>query len=193
SFAHQRKACAYLQASYPTTHPIVADIVDLEATRQNNDGITYAKGTSVIKHLFHNVDESAFLHAYQTYFTRFAFGIAELADFLEILEEVSNRDMHEWSAAWLQTPGPATLHATVEPTGAVTIRQDSTDPLTGETVLRPHHIFVSIFTLDDNDQLVSSSESEVVIPTGETSVIVEDLTIPADQPRVVLVNHHDQT
>lgn len=193
SFAHQRKAWAYLQDSYPTTHPIVADIVDLEAARQNFDGITYAKGAAVIKQLFHYVGEAAFLQACQTYFERFAFGTAELADFLEILEEVSNRDMHEWSAAWLQTSGPATLHATVEPTGAVTIRQDSTDPLTGETVLRPHHIFVSIFTLDDNDQLVSSSESEVVIPTGETSVIVEDLTIPADQPRVVLVNHHDQT
>src|SRR5699024_3628494 len=137
--------------------------------------------------------EAAFLQACQTYFERFAFGTAELADFLEILEEVSNRDMHEWSAAWLQTSGPTTLHATVEPTGAVTIRQDSTDPLTGETELRPHHMFVSVFTLDDNDQLVSSSGSEVIIPVGDTSVIVEDLTLPADQPRVVLVNHHDQT
>lgn len=193
SFAHQRKAWAYLQDSYPTTHPIVADIVDLEAARQNFDGITYAKGAAVIKQLFHYVGEAAFLQACRMYFERFAFSTAELADFLEILEEVSKRDMREWSSAWLETSGPATLRPIVEPNGTVTVRQESTDPITGETVLRPHHLFVSIFALNDDNQLISTDDSEVVIPTGESSVVVEGLTISTDRPRVVLVNHHDQT
>lgn len=193
SFAHQRKAWAYLQDSYPTTHPIVADIVDLEAARQNFDGITYAKGAAVIKQLFHYVGEAAFLQACRTYFERFAFGTAELADFLDILEEISNQDMYDWSAAWLQTSGPATIYASVEVNGRVTVHQDATDPLTGETVLRPHHLFVSVFTLNDDDQLVSSAETQVVMPTGATSVAVDDLRVPVDQPRVVVVNHHDQT
>lgn len=193
SFAHQRKAWAYLQDSYPTTHPIVADIDDLEAARQNFDGITYAKGAAVIKQLFHYVGDDVFLQACRTYFERFAFGAAALADFLAILAEVSDRDLHDWSAAWLQTSGPATLKASVESDGTITIHQDSIDPLTGDAVLRPHHLFVSVFALNDDEQLVQEAESQVVIPPGATSVAVEDLTVPADQPRAVVVNHHDQT
>ena len=44
NFANNRKAWAYVQDQLPTTHPIVADIPDLEAAKQNFDGITYAKG-----------------------------------------------------------------------------------------------------------------------------------------------------
>ena len=51
AFAIKRKAWAYLQDQLPTTHPIVADIVDLEAAKLNFDGITYAKGASVLKQL----------------------------------------------------------------------------------------------------------------------------------------------
>ena len=46
AFANRRKAWAYLQDQLPTTHPIVADIADLEAAKLNFDGITYAKGAS---------------------------------------------------------------------------------------------------------------------------------------------------
>ncbi|MGO4436012.1 M1 family metallopeptidase, partial [Paenarthrobacter sp. RAF9] len=49
NFANNRKAWAYVQDQLPTTHPIVADIPDLEAAKQNFDGITYAKGASVLK------------------------------------------------------------------------------------------------------------------------------------------------
>lgn len=193
SFAHQRKAWAYLQDSYPTTHPIVADIVDLEAARQNFDGITYAKGAAVIKQLFHYVGDHAFLQACRTYFERFAFSTAQLADFLQILEETSGSDMQAWSAAWLQTSGPATLHARVGTNGRVTVHQDSIDPLTGETVLRPHALYVSVFSLNDDKQLVNTAQAEVLIPAGETSVTIDNISIPEHEPRVVVVNHHDQT
>ena len=51
TFANNRKAWAYVQDQLPTTHPIVADIRDLEAAKQNFDGITYAKGAAVLKQL----------------------------------------------------------------------------------------------------------------------------------------------
>src|SRR5699024_12534171 len=86
---HDALPISYLQDSYPTTHPIVADIVDLEAARQNFDGITYAKGAAVIKQLFHYVGDTAFLDACRIYFQRYSFGSAQLADFLKILEEAS--------------------------------------------------------------------------------------------------------
>ncbi len=51
TFANRRKAWAYAQDQLPTTHPVVADIVDLEAAKLNFDGITYAKGAAVLKQL----------------------------------------------------------------------------------------------------------------------------------------------
>ena len=193
SFAHQRKAWAYVQDSYPTTHPIVADIVDLEAARQNFDGITYAKGAAVIKQLFHYVGEEAFLSACRTYFERFAFATAQLEDFLAILEEASGRDLQQWSATWLQTSGPATLKATVADDGAVTIHQTAIDPQTGEPVLRPHTLYIAVLTLNNDDQLVVTNQARVDIPAGSAAVAVDQLIVDNSAPRVVLVNHHDQT
>ena len=43
-FAHSMKAWAYQQDQLPSTHPIVADMVDTESVMANFDGITYAKG-----------------------------------------------------------------------------------------------------------------------------------------------------
>src|SRR5699024_12571882 len=104
------------------THPIVADITDLESARQNFDGITYAKGAAVIKQLFHYVGDTAFLDACRIYFQRYSFGSAQLADFLKILEEASGRGMATWSAQWLQTSGPSTISAKIDDTGKVSLQ-----------------------------------------------------------------------
>ena len=193
SFAHQRKAWAYVQDSYPTTHPIVADIVDLEAARQNFDGITYAKGAAVIKQLFHYVGSDAFLKACRTYFDRFAFSTAQLKDFLTILEEASDRDLNQWAPDWLQTSGPATLSATVDDNGTVTVHQTAIDPQNGDTVLRPHTLYVAVLTLNDAEQLVVTDQAQVEFAAGSASVSVEKLVVDNSAPRVVLVNHDDHT
>ncbi len=43
------KAWAYRQDQLPSTHPIAADIPDMQAVEVNFDGITYAKGASVLE------------------------------------------------------------------------------------------------------------------------------------------------
>lgn len=193
SFAHQRKAWAYRQDSYPTTHPIVADIVDLEAARQNFDGITYAKGAAVIKQLFHYVGEAAFEQACRTYFKRYAYATAQLADFLSILEEASGRSMGEWAQAWLQTSGPATLRSSIGHDGAVSVHQESVDPITGQEVLRPHALHVAVLSLNGNHELISTAETAAVIPAGNTSVTVDELKVSVGAPQAVIVNQHDHT
>lgn len=193
SFAHQRKAWAYRQDSYPTTHPIVADIVDLEAAAQNFDGITYAKGAAVIKQLFHYVGEKTFLQACRTYFKHFAYGTAQLADFLAILEETSGLAIDSWATAWLQTSGPSTLRAYIDESGGVTVKQHAVDPLTGQEVLRPHAFCVAVFTVNDADQLASIAETDVAFGDDEDSVPVTDIRIPQDAKRAVIVNQHDHT
>ena len=79
NFANKRKAWAYVQDQLPTTHPIVADIPDLEAAKQNFDGITYAKGASVLKQLVAYVGFEAFIAGSRQYFRDHAYGNTTLS------------------------------------------------------------------------------------------------------------------
>ncbi len=87
-FAQSYKAWAYRQDQLPSTHPIAADIPDIEAVEVNFDGITYAKGASVLKQLVAYVGRDNFLAGVRDYFARHACGNATLADLLTSLERV---------------------------------------------------------------------------------------------------------
>jgi aminopeptidase N len=111
TFADTEKTWAYKQDQLPTTHPIVAEVPDVESIHLNFDGITYAKGASVLRQLVAWVGEERFLEGVKTYCRRHEFGNAELDDFLDSLEEASGRDLHAWSKEWLETAGVNTLRA----------------------------------------------------------------------------------
>ena len=97
TFSNGNKNWAYRQDQLPSTHPIAADMVDLEAIELNFDGITYAKGASVLVQLVAFVGQDAFLKGLRTYFAEHAFGNTELADLLRALERASGRDLSHWS------------------------------------------------------------------------------------------------
>ncbi|MGJ9371994.1 aminopeptidase N [Nesterenkonia sp. CF4.4] len=202
SFANGRKAWAYVQDQLPTTHPIVADIGDLEAADQNFDGITYAKGASVLKQLAAYAGREAFREAARRYFARHAFGNASLGDFLAVLEEVTGANMDDWARAWLQTAGVPVLSAELDAAGMgsgpgrVLVREQGIDPATGESVSRPHKIRVGVHVLDPaSETLVLHAAQEVFLdpeaPEGVT--VVPKLSVPADQPRLLLPNEDDLT
>src|SRR6266487_4353635 len=109
TFAQLYKAWAYRQDQLPSTHPIAADIPDIEAVEVNFDGITYAKGASVLKQLVAYVGRENFLDGVRKYFAAHAWGNATLADLLAALEETSGRDLAAWAQEWLQTAGVNTL------------------------------------------------------------------------------------
>jgi aminopeptidase N len=114
TFAHTEKAWATRQDQLPTTHPVVADVPDVESVFLNFDGITYAKGASVIRQLVAWVGLDRFLEGMRRYFRRHEFGNASLADFLAALEEASGRDLQGWADAWLRTSGVNSLRPEVE-------------------------------------------------------------------------------
>src|SRR5829696_675684 len=111
TFANIEKTWAYRQDQLPSTHPIAADIPDVQAVEVNFDGITYAKGASVLKQLAAYVGIEAFLRAMRVYFRRHEYGNTTLADLLSVLAEESGRDLSRWSAQWLETAGINTLRA----------------------------------------------------------------------------------
>ena len=195
SFASTRKAWAYLEDSRPaTTHPIVAQVDDVEAARQAFDGITYAKGASVLKQLVAYVGQDVFLEAAGRLFERSAYGNAALDDFLDVLSQVSGRDMQDWARAWLHTAGPSILtNEVVVDSGRIvslTLRQEGTDPTTGEPVLRPHTLVVGLYSLDEDGALVRTHRLPVTMETEQVEVS-EAVGLPA--PDVVLVNDEDLT
>ncbi len=189
TFANRRKGWAYLQDQYPTTHPIVAVIPDLEAARQNFDGITYAKGASVLKQLVAYVGRDAFMAASREYFARHAWGNAALEDFLAALSSTSGRDLRPWAAAWLQTSGVPELW--VEDGW---LHQSATDPVTGERVLRPHVLAVGVYSPDDVGRLARTRSTEVEVVAGPQGARTEVMLPEEGTPgHLLLPNDGDLT
>ena len=145
-FATGMKAAAKAADQLPTTHPIAADIPDVEALHQNFDRITYEKGAAVLKQLVAWVGEEAFFKGVTAYFKRYEYGNTELADFLGALEEASQRDLKLWSRLWLEQAGVNTLSATVDMHGDRIERAILTQEAPAlHPTLRPHRLRVGLF------------------------------------------------
>ncbi|MET7610416.1 aminopeptidase N [Streptomyces seoulensis] len=196
TFANSMKTWAYRQDQLPSTHPIMAEIRDLDDVLVNFDGITYAKGASVLKQLVAYVGEDEFFRGVQAYFKRHAFGNTRLSDLLGALEETSGRDLKTWSKAWLETAGINVLRPEVE-TGAdgvitsFAVRQEAPAlPVgaKGEPTLRPHRIAIGFYDLDDAGKLVRVKRVELDVD-GELTAVPELTGVR--RPAVILLNDDD--
>ncbi|ACU76811.1 aminopeptidase N [Catenulispora acidiphila DSM 44928] len=193
SFATGRKAWAYRQDQLPTTHPIVADIRDLEDARLNFDGITYAKGASVLKQLAAYVGEEAFLEGARRYFQRHAFGNTTLDDLLATLEETSGRDLKTWSKAWLETAGVNTLTVETETgaDGVVTAAGIAQSAVPEFPTLRPHRIAVGCYSTNPATGAVELVERIELDVDGARTELPQLVGKPL--PGLVLLNDLDLT
>ncbi|TQK44617.1 aminopeptidase G [Streptomyces sp. SLBN-118] len=196
TFANNRKSWAYRADQLPSTHPVTADIRDLEDAKLNFDGITYAKGASVLKQLVAYVGQDAFLEGARRYFKRHAYGNTRLADLLAVLEETSGRDMATWSRSWLETAGVNSLTPVVTYDAGDRITElavvqdtasDSAAPPSG--ALRPHRVAVGLYR-NEAGALVRYARAEVDV-TGPRTIV--DALAGTERPELVLVNDEDLT
>ncbi|MGP3949402.1 aminopeptidase N [Streptomyces sp. 7N604] len=204
SFANSMKTWAYRQDQLPSTHPIMAEIRDLDDVLVNFDGITYAKGASVLKQLVAYVGMDEFFTGVQTYFKRHAYGNTRLTDLLGALEETSGRDLKTWSRKWLETAGINVLRPEIETdaSGAVTsfaVRQEAPalpagakgaafdDAAPPHGTLRPHRIAIGNYDLKDG-KLVRTSRIELDVD-GELTEVPYPQGTP--RPAVILLNDDD--
>ncbi|MFF5531707.1 aminopeptidase N [Streptomyces cinerochromogenes] len=196
TFANSMKTWAYRQDQLPSTHPIMADIRDLDDVLVNFDGITYAKGASVLKQLVAYVGEDEFFKGVQAYFKRHAFGNTRLSDLLGALEETSGRDLKTWSGKWLETAGINVLRPEVrtDADGTVTsfaVRQEAPAlpaGAKGEPTLRPHRIAIGLYELSDAGKLVRTERIELDVD-GELTAVPQLTGRP--RPAVILLNDDD--
>ncbi|MER6059674.1 aminopeptidase N [Streptomyces sp. CA-142005] len=192
TFANRRKAWAYRADQLPSTHPVTADIRDLEDAKLNFDGITYAKGASVLKQLVAYVGQDAFLEGARRYFKRHAYGNTRLGDLLSALGETSGRDMSAWARSWLQTAGvnaltPQVLLDAEGRVAELAVVQEAPETHPEE---RPHRIAVGLYRRTPEGALERYARVETDVEGPRT--VVADLA-GAEAPDLVLVNDDDLT
>ncbi|MFI9076882.1 aminopeptidase N [Streptomyces sioyaensis] len=193
TFANRRKSGAYRADQLPSTHPVTADIRDLEDAKLNFDGITYAKGAAVLKQLVAYVGQEAFLEGARRYFKRHAYGNTRLADLLTVLEETSGRDLAEWSRAWLETAGVNSLtpQVTYDAQDRITELGVLQEAAPSHPALRPHRVAVGLYRRQEADSaLVRYARAEVDVAGPRTAV--PELA-GLERPELILVNDEDLT
>lgn len=193
TFATVEKSWAYRQDQMPSTHPIAADIPDLHAVEVNFDGITYAKGASVLKQLVAYVGLDHFLAGLRDYFRAHAFGNATFSDLVAALEKSSGRDLSDWGQQWLRTTGLNTLRPDfdVDDGGKFTrfaVAQSGAAPGKGET--RVHRVAVGIYDDDETGKLVRVHREEIDVEGAATDV---PALVGVSRGKLILVNDDDLT
>ena len=193
TFCSGEKSWALRQDQLPTTHPIVAPINDLNDTYVNFDGITYAKGASVLKQLVYYVGREKFFKGINNYLNKHAYSNATLADLLAELELTSGRDLKAWSAQWLEESGINTIATEVEENEDGTIKRlalRQTAPAE-HPVLRAHRLAVGFYNEDpETGKIVRTDRFELDVD-GELTVV--DAAAGKARPSLILVNDDDLT
>ncbi|MGL4338895.1 MAG: aminopeptidase N [Rhodoglobus sp.] len=189
TFQAMEKSWAYKQDQLPSTHPVVATINDLEDVQVNFDGITYAKGGSVIKQLVAWVGLPEFMLGVSNYFAKHAFGNTELSDLLVELEKTSGRDLGEWSRLWLETAGVNTLRPEISttPEGTITSFSVLQEAVANYPTIRPHRLVIGFYTLR-NGTLTRDHRLEIDVDGERTDV---PALVGQARPDLVLLNDED--
>jgi aminopeptidase N len=202
TFQAMEKSWAYKQDQLPSTHPIVATINDLEDVEVNFDGITYAKGGSVLKQLAAWVGIDAFFAGIGAYFRKHEYGNTELVDLLRELETTSGRDLTTWSKLWLETAGVNTLKPVVEvdADGVITSFEITQTAIDEQPTLRPHRLAIGFYDAVDGSpntgvagdlspRVVRTLRSELDIDADASTTVAE--LVGLKRPALILLNDDD--
>ena len=192
-FNSLRKNWAYRVDQLTTTHPIATEMEDLDAVRTNFDGISYAKGASVLQQLVAHVGRDNFIKGLRLYFAKHAYGNTTLKDLIDQLEAASGRDLTPWVSTWLRTAGVNTLRPVIAVDGdsykSISIKQEAPSMPVGSKELRPHRLHVGLFDIQ-GEKLSRRTSVELDIAGALTEVTALAGQKVAD---LVLINDKDQT
>ncbi|MBD8869568.1 aminopeptidase N [Nocardioides sp. MJB4] len=111
--AYARRQWGLVADQRPSTHPVAGNgAVDAGAALQDFDGISYVKGSSVLKQLNAALGDEVFFAGVVEHLTLARFGNAEMADLFGCWERAGAVDLSRFTEGWLRTPGAD--HLTVD-------------------------------------------------------------------------------
>ncbi|MBU3995617.1 MAG: ERAP1-like C-terminal domain-containing protein, partial [Actinobacteria bacterium] len=173
-------------------HPIVAEIRDLEDVLVNFDGITYAKGASVLKQLVAWVGREPFMRGVHDYFVKHHHANTELPDLLTELEALSGRDLGNWSKLWLETAGVNTLRPVceIDESGAYSSFVIAQTAIEQYPTLRPHRVAIGLYSRGVDGALTRVHRIETDVD-GPLTQVPELVGIA--RPDLLLLNDDDLT
>ena len=188
--AYSRRQWGLVADQAPTTHPVAGNgAVDALAALQNFDGISYVKGSTVLKQLATSLGDEVFLGGVVDHMTRHRFGNATLRDLVGSWERAGSGDLSAFVDGWLLTSGADTItldraaggRAAGEAGAADVLRRT---PPEGRPAERAHTFEVA--TLDASGWSrtpVTLAGDTVAIEAGDRPVVLD----PREQTWAVLV------
>ena len=168
-FGAERKSWGYAADRRPSTHPIAGNgAPDARTALTDFDGISYAKGASVLRQLSVHIGDAMFLDGLRRYIAAHAWGNAEFADLVSAWTAAGADDLERWSAAWLRTSGMDEL--AVEDSALV--RREPPD-----RPGREHTVAVAEFDADGAEQarhVVRIHGERTALRVGRSALVLPD-------------------
>jgi aminopeptidase N len=117
--AYARRQWGLVADQRPTTHPVAGNgAVDAVAALQSFDGISYAKGSTILKQVAAAVGDEVFFAGAVDHIASHRFGNATMQELFASWERAGGGDLSPFIDGWLLTAGPDTI-ALDRPTATV--------------------------------------------------------------------------
>jgi len=150
-----RKAWGYAADRRPSTHPVAGNgAADTKRALNDFDGISYAKGASVLRQLAVRLGDDTLLAGLRDHFRTHAYGNATLADLIGAWTSAGAHDLDKWATVWLRTSGLDTLRVSADGSGPSVRRSGDAD--------RPHAVLIAAF--DDRGRELTRRAAVVLDP-----------------------------
>lgn len=141
---------------------------DALAALQDFDGISYAKGSSILRQLNARLGDDVFFGGVIDHLNRHRFGNAAMADLFGAWERAGAGDLTAFTSGWLRTAGPDTLQH--DAALRALIRTPGQDGA-------PHDHTLSVALLDGDTwrrESVEVTSTETPVPAAEAVVVDPD-------------------
>ncbi len=171
-----RKDWGYVADQAPSTHPVAGNgSVDAASALADFDGISYAKGASVLRQLAGLVGDRVFFDGLRLYFDAHAYGNAAAADLMAAWTAAGATGLDTWSEAWLRRAGVDTLTSRVSGGDVTVVRT----PSARHAADRTHAVTVGAIGADGTELgrqpvTVATSSDPWPVPAG-TRLLVPDV------------------
>ena len=108
--AYARRQWGLVADQRPSTHPVAGNgAEDASSALQDFDGISYTKGSSILKQLNAALGDEVFFAGAIDHFTKARFGNATMHDLFASWERAGAGDLSAFTGSWLRTAGPDTI------------------------------------------------------------------------------------